>query len=77
MIPEQKNRELKGRTIAGLKDSVRRIDERLYKVKSQSGNGNEYDVTLTEERGWICSCPDFAYRNDDVNTFSLPRLALS
>jgi putative transposase len=64
MIPEQKNRELKGRTIAGLKDSVRRIDERLYKVKSQSGNGKEYDVTLTEERGWICSCPDFAYRNE-------------
>lgn len=56
MIPEQNNRELKGRTIAGLKDSIRRIDERLYKVKSQSGNGNEYDEFKEKEYaylGWL------------------------
>ena len=51
------------KTIAGLKDSIKRMQENFYKVKSQSNNGKEYDVNLIGET-WICSCPDFAYRNE-------------
>jgi hypothetical protein len=49
MSTDVKLRELKGRTIAGLKDSVSRIKENLYKVKSQTGNGQEYEVKLNEQ----------------------------
>ena len=62
-MSEQISRELKGKTIAGSKDNTRRINENLYKVKSQSNNGKEYDVKLVEET-WICSCHDFEYRNE-------------
>jgi putative transposase len=53
-------REMKGRQIADLEGGIRRVNEQLYKVKSQSGNG-EYKVTNTA-LGWKCSCPDHKYR---------------
>jgi putative transposase len=53
-------REERGKAIARVDGHVKRIDENYYKVRSQSGNG-EYDVR-SGELGWICSCPDFAYR---------------
>jgi len=53
-------REQKGLEIANIPNQVRRFDDYVYKVKSQSGNG-EYDV-LNTEIGWLCSCPDSIYR---------------
>ncbi len=53
-------REERGRQICKT-DSVRRIDEHEYRIKSQSGNG-EYQV-LNGEFGWLCSCPDAIYRD--------------
>jgi transposase-like protein len=40
--------------------AVRRVNKHLYRVKSQSGNGN-YHVNLTSI-GFSCSCPDYTYR---------------
>ena len=33
-----------------------RVDDCLYAVKSQSGNG-EYAVTKVDDE-WVCECPD-------------------
>src|SRR5919106_3717715 len=49
-----------GQELVNKPDQIVRIDERSYKVKSQSSN-NEYDVILGET-GWLCSCPDFIFR---------------
>ena len=63
------------KTIAGLKDSIKRMQENFYKVKSQSNNGKEYDVNLIGET-WICSCPDFAYRNEKYKHIFAVELSL-
>ena len=54
-------RETRGKEISVMEGAVSRINETDYTVKSQSGNGF-YSIckTLT---GWICSCPDFMFRN--------------
>lgn len=54
-------REQRGSAIANLSGQIRRISNYIYRVKSQSGNG-EYEVLKTET-GWMCSCPDHTYRN--------------
>jgi transposase-like protein len=54
------SREEKGRLIAEKQDQIMRVDERSYKVASQTRDLS-YDVTLTET-GWKCSCLDFHYR---------------
>ena len=41
-------------------NQIERIDDKNYKVKSQSSN-IEYDV-IAGERGWLCSCPDHMFR---------------
>jgi transposase-like protein len=51
----------RGQEIANKANQITRVDENTYKVKSQSSN-NEYDVISTE-KGWICSCPDYAHRH--------------
>lgn len=57
-------RELRGRVIAGTPNQIQRLDEKSYKVNSQSRNGGMYDVARTSAFaiGWICNCPDFTYR---------------
>jgi putative transposase len=45
-------REERGQAIAQLNGQVKRIDECLYVVKSQSNNGE-----------WLCDCPDNKYRH--------------
>jgi putative transposase len=49
--------------IADKPNAIMRLSEKAYKVTSQSGNGM-YDVTRTKAFaiGWICTCPDFTYR---------------
>ena len=56
------SREERGRTIADKPNQIVRLDERFYKVASQSGNGM-YEVTKKEHGGWLCTCPDFVHRN--------------
>jgi len=48
--------------IAAKSSQIMRLEERFYKVASQSGNGM-YDVTKRLNGGWLCTCPDFTYRN--------------
>ncbi len=55
------SRQERGLAIANIPNQIQRIDDKLYKVKSQSGNG-EYTVGL-KEFGWICTCPDHIYRH--------------
>jgi putative transposase len=54
------NRKARGKSIAELQTNIRRINDRFYKVKSQSGNG-KYDVT-SNALGWTCSCADHKFR---------------
>jgi putative transposase len=56
----QTTREQRGEAIAKLSGQIRRVDESLYTVKSQSGNG-EYCVTKVNGE-WLCECPDNKFR---------------
>ncbi len=58
--PASDFRETRGEQIARQFGWVRRMDERLYRVHSQSKDA-EYDVQ-SGELGWICSCPDSTFR---------------
>ena len=53
-------REERGQTIAQ-SGQVKRIDDFLYVVKSQSGNG-DYAVTKVDDE-WVCQCPDNTFRH--------------
>ena len=55
------SREEKGRMIAEKPNQIQRMDERFYKVASQSGDGM-YDVIRRENGSFICNCLDFHYR---------------
>jgi transposase-like protein len=56
-------REERGRMIAEQPNAIQRLDERNYKVVSQSGNGM-YDVVRSTYYAmrWVCNCPDWLYR---------------
>jgi len=54
-------REERGKAIAFISGQVKRFENDVYEVKSQSGNG-KYEVLKTS-LGWMCSCPDHIYRN--------------
>jgi transposase-like protein len=57
------NREMRGRAIAEKSNQIVRLDDRFYRVASQSRD-IMYDVTKKKESGvWLCTCPDFQYRN--------------
>jgi len=49
-------REERGEAIVKLSNQIQRVDENIYTVKSQSGNG-EYCVTKVSSE-WVCECPD-------------------
>jgi transposase-like protein len=40
-----------------------RLDDRFYKVNSQSGNGMYNVIKKKESSGWLCDCPDHVHRN--------------
>jgi uncharacterized Zn-finger protein len=61
MTTQQSSREEKGQTIAQHNGQVKRIDDFLYIVKSQSNNG-EYTVNKVDGE-WICECPDNTFRH--------------
>jgi transposase-like protein len=54
-------REERGEAITKLSNQIQRVDECLYLVKSQSGNG-EYCITKVNGE-WLCECPDNKYRH--------------
>lgn len=54
-------REQRGLEIAYKESQVTRIEETLYTVHSQSGNG-EYAVSQVDHE-WVCECPDNKFRN--------------
>jgi len=56
------SREERGKAIAQKPNQIMRLEERFYKVASQNGHGM-YDVTKRLSGGWLCTCPDFTYRN--------------
>jgi putative transposase len=67
MVSEKMNqitdpRENRGLQIAKMKETqISRVDENLYTVKSQSGNG-EYTVYMVDSE-WHCECLDHTYRH--------------
>ena len=57
-------REERGKMIAEKPHQIQRMDERFYKVVSQSSE-RMYDVIkarMNKTIGWVCSCPDHTYR---------------
>jgi transposase-like protein len=57
----EKRREERGLEIAHKESQVTRVEETLYTVRSQSGNG-EYAVSQVDHE-WVCECPDNKFRN--------------
>ena len=56
-------REERGKMIAEKSNQIVRLQDRFYKVASQSSE-RMYDVIKRKvNRGWLCTCPDFQYRN--------------
>jgi len=56
-------REDRGRLIAAKHNQIMRLDDKHYRVASQSGDGM-YDVVRSKyfAMGWTCDCRDFLYR---------------
>jgi len=56
-------RQERGEAIATKRNQIQILDERFYRVASQS-RAITYDVVRTKAFaiGWICDCPDFTYR---------------
>jgi putative transposase len=62
MVTQQATtRQEREQTIANLQGQVNQIDELLYTVKSQSGNG-EYTINKINGQ-WSCTCPDNTFRH--------------
>lgn len=57
----ENGRKVRGLAIVAQMDTINRIDNKTYSVKSQSGNG-WYRVTK-ENGGWKCECLDHANRS--------------
>jgi transposase len=53
-------REERGKAIAEKGNQVKKVNDRSFKVKSQSGS-KVYEVKSTP-KGMTCTCPDFVYR---------------
>ena len=56
-------REERGRMIAEKSNQIVRLEDRFYKVASQSSEVMYDVIKRKERRGWLCTCPDFQYRN--------------
>ena len=56
------SREERGKAIAEKPNQIMRLEERFYKVNSQSGHGMYNVIKRKESTGWLCDCPDFVHR---------------
>jgi transposase-like protein len=54
-------REERGQVIVDLKNQIKRIDDCVYTVRSQSHDG-EYCISKVDGQ-WVCECPDNKYRH--------------
>jgi transposase-like protein len=68
-------REERGQTIAKLSNQIDRVDNCLYVVKSQSGNG-DYAVTKVDDE-WVCQCPDNTYRHIECKHIHAVKFSLT
>jgi transposase-like protein len=68
-------REERGQAIAHLRGQVKRVDDYLYTVKSQSNNG-EYCVTKVDDE-WVCQCPDNTYRHVECKHIHAVKFSLT
>jgi putative transposase len=68
-------REERGEAIANHSNQIQRIDNQLYTVKSQSGNG-EYAVTKVDDE-WVCQCPDNTYRHIECKHIHAVKFSLT
>ena len=48
--------------IAEKSNQIMRLEERFYKVNSQSGHGMYNVIKKKESTGWLCDCPDSVHR---------------
>ena len=55
-------REERGKLIAEKANQIMRLDDRFYRVASQSRD-LMYEVTKQKTGGWLCTCLDFVHRN--------------
>lgn len=60
MVDKVDLREQRGKAIATQGDQIKKVNDRSFKVKSQSGS-KVYEVKATPN-GMTCTCPDFVYR---------------
>ena len=56
-------REMRGLEIANTDVALQRLNKLTYKVRSQSDPNTSYTVARTYNDGWICECPDYAFRH--------------
>ena len=68
------SRELRGKAIADQGNQIKKVNDRSFKVKSQSGGGF-YEVKATES-GMTCDCPDFVYRGGKCKHIAATRYYL-
>ena len=54
---------MRGLEIANTDVALQRLYKLTYKVQSQSDPNTWYIVARTYSEGWICECPDFAFRH--------------
>ena len=57
------SREERGKAIAEKPNQIMRLDERFYRVASQSRDLMYDIIKKKESTGWLCTCPDFINRN--------------
>lgn len=55
-------REQSGMEIATKPNHIKRIDENLYHVKSQSPKNDSWYEIVSTEGGFVCNCPDSQWR---------------
>ncbi len=67
-------RDLRGKAIADQGNQIKKVNDLLYKVKSQSGN-RFYEVKSTKD-GMTCTCPDFVYRGGKCKHIAATRYYL-
>lgn len=44
---------------------IERIDEKTFYVKSSQPDKEPYMVFKSENKGWVCDCPNWYYNLDD------------
>ncbi|NMG83679.1 MAG: hypothetical protein GIS02_05700 [Methanosarcinales archaeon] len=60
MIEANTPREKRAVAILAEKDTINKVDDGLFTVKSQTGVG-QYRIEHTDN-GWKCNCPDYITR---------------